>query len=412
MNSRKGIFSLTVLAVCAAFAYLSTVITLSNVIASRAPTAALRFWPLNAVAHARLADALIGANPAHPPIGAVREHAVAALRRNPTLASAARDLGLLAALRGDLATADRHLQYADAMSRRDIPTQLWLIERSVAANDVTGALAHYGVALRVSPETGEQLFPVLAAALNDADLVLPIARLVRDGDLWRSQFLYFVNANATNLPHLTSLYLDLDRLGAKPVPVHILGLMGRLLQAGELDAAARLYALLDPQWRRGDLVAQLDGDFDHANDMPPLGWALEPGVVSRGGRPGNAGNPALHLNVPTTDSVLGARRLLMLTPGTYHFAANYGRSDGNGEGSLRIELACLQGGAPASLIIAPIPRQSGRVDGTLQVAGCQVQWLSISVERRGDPTPVTAWLDDLRLGPAGGRDNRRDVGRQ
>ena len=397
---RKRVYRTVVIVGALAIAYLSTVITLSNVVATRAPGLALKIWPSHSVAHARMADVLIGSNGARPPVGAVRMHAISALRRNPTLASAARDLGLLAVLRRDTAEADVRLGYAEFMSRRDIPTQLWLIERRVAANDIPGALAHYGVALQVAPGTSAQLFPVLASALGQDHLVRPIAELVARGDSWRSQFLYYVNARATDLPNLVALYLYLNRLQAPPERVHISGLIGRLLQSGELDAAGRLYSIVDPAWRRESIDAQLDGGFDRADDMPPLGWAFEPGLAWRNARPGANGDQALYLAISdsgwASTSSGGARRLLLLRPGAYRLTGLFGRDQGAGRGILHIELTCAQGASPVSAIIAAIPERAGRLDGTLRVGDCDQQSLSISVERQGEGAGA-AWVDQLRL---------------
>lgn len=411
MIGRKTLYRLFVLLGCAALAYLSTVVTLSNVTATSAPTVALRLWPGNAIAHAQLAENMLREN-GGPAFGEVRANAVAALSRNPTLASSARDIGLLAVLRGDMAGADRRFAYADRMSRRDIPTQLWLIERRVQANDVPGALAHYGIALQVSPESQQQLFPVLASALSDRNLVQPIAGLVAQGESWRSPFLYFVNANATSLPNAAMLYLYLARSNARPDPVHIVGLMNRLVQADQLDAAGRLYMLIDPQWRRADLAAQLDGGFDHASDSPPLGWSLESGVAWRDARPAAAGNKALFLTVPDTATALGARRMVFLPPGAYRVTATVGRAEGTGNGTVRVALACTQPNAVASEADTAIPATTARLDGTLRVAGCDMQYLSISVERSGDPNPASTWLDDLRLVPAGHAQEARPADRQ
>jgi len=402
-NIGKGAYRIIVIAGAVAVAYVAAVVTLANVIATRAPGLALQLWPSHAVAHARTADVLIGSNGANPPAGQVRRHAVAALRRSPTLASPARDLGLLALLRRDMARADAHLGYAETMSRRDVPTQLWLIERRVAANDAPGALLHYGVALQVSPETSAQLFPVLASALGQDNLVRPIGDLVRRGPSWNSQFLYYVNANATDLPNLAALYLYLNHRRTPLDRVHIWGAISRLLQAGELDAAASVYSIADPAWRRGDLAAQLDGGFDRDGDMPPFGWELETGLAWRAARPGTAGDRALHLAIPAsspgTASPPAARRLLLLRQGAYRLTGRFGRAEGSGQGLLHVALAC-SGGAPSTLS-APIPDQAGALDGLLLASGCDQQYLSISLERRGEGSGA-AWIDGLRLTPASG----------
>lgn len=402
MISRRGGYRLVVILGSAALAYLCVVVTLPNVIAARAPGLALGIRPQHASANAHQADARISQNPTHPPIAEVRAEAVAALRRDPTLASPARDLGLIAAMRGDQARADALFGYSETMSRRDIPTQLWLIERRVAANDVSGALSHYGIALQVAPETSAQLFPVLTSALGQNDLVRPIAELVARGTSWNSDFLYYVNAHATNLPNAARLYFYLRQFRAMPDRVQIFGLIARLLQAGDTDVAARVYTMLDPQWRRTDLQAQLDGGFDRQGDMPPFGWDYGPGVGWRGAGPAGARGQVLFLTSPDTgvDSppVAGVRRLLLLSPGAYRLTGTVGRSEGSGAGSIRIELACAPTGAP-SVINVRIPQRAGRIDGILRAAGCQQQLLSIFVERQSEVSDVTAWLDDLRLAP-------------
>ena len=320
-------------------------------------------------------------DPTHAPLDQVRTEALAALSRSPVLASAARGLGVVAAARHDDAGALRRLRYAETMSRRDVLSQLWLIENRVQANDVRGALAHYDIVLRVAPETQQLLFPVLASALDRPDLVAPIAQLVHDGDSWRSTFLYFVNEHVQNLHNATTLFTLLARAGTAPEQVHYAGLLGRLVRENRLDDAVRLYALIDPAWRRDDASAQLDGGFDRSRNIAPLGWTLADGVASRDPRPDAARNPALQLVVPDSGAALAARRVLLLAPGSYRLT-----------GSLA--------GAGANSVTAPIPAQRALLAGSFTVQGCAQQWFSISIERTGEPGAGTAWLDDLRLEPA------------
>src|SRR5207253_5880264 len=119
------------------------------------------------------------------------QDAARALQRNPTLPVAARILAMHAAVRGDQRQTAQLFEYSERMSRRDIPTQFWLLERRVSANDVGGALSHFGIALQVAPSTQDVLFPVLSGALAQPNLREPIAGLVHRGDAWRSDFLYY-----------------------------------------------------------------------------------------------------------------------------------------------------------------------------------------------------------------------------
>jgi hypothetical protein len=387
-------------------AVLSILVTLANVYANTVPSRALRLWPGHAVAEARLADSVIAAIPQNAParqreqqiVQAARDAAVA-LQRNPTLPAAARILAMAAAVRRDQRQSERLLQYSEQMSRRDIPTQFWLLEKRVAANDVGGALSHFGIALQVAPTTREVLFPVLSSALSQPDLRRPIAELVHRGDAWRSDFLYHAGTNADPASAGT-LFLILAQLRTPPAPQHLQILIDRLVTAGNFAGAARLYALVDRSWRLDEAGAQLDGGFARASDLPPFGWELNQNIAFRGGRPDQAENNALQINLSSTGEDWAARKLLLLGPGRYRLAAAYGTMDG-GAGRVRFELACSRGGSVVSTLTATVNRPSGTLDGTLDIpAGCRQQWLTIQAAGEGD-SAGRLWLDDLRLARAG-----------
>ncbi|MFV3464693.1 hypothetical protein ACNJFH_21305, partial [Mycobacterium tuberculosis] len=86
--------------------------------------------------------------------------AQAALQRDPMSVRAVSTLAFLAAEKGNAVQAARLLAYSERLSRRDLPTQLALIETKVQANDVVGALVHYDRALRTSKTSEAILVPV------------------------------------------------------------------------------------------------------------------------------------------------------------------------------------------------------------------------------------------------------------
>jgi hypothetical protein len=388
-------------------AALSVMVTLANAWAVNAPSTALRLWPGHALALSRLADARIASLPQavssaqRGQVALAAQDAARALQRNPTLPAPARILAMQAGLRGDQRQADRLLQYSERLSRRDILTQLWLLERRVTANDVGGALSHFGIALQVEPGTQDLLFPVLSSALSQADLRQPIAGLVHRGDSWRSEFLYYVAAHADPASGGT-LFLMLARLGTPPAPAHLQGLIERLVAGGNFAGAARLYALVDRQWRLGDAGAELDGTFERSVDLPPFGWEFNQNNAARGPRPDQPSNNALQVNLPQSGEDWAAHRLLVLPPGHYRLTAAYGMMDG-GSGSLRIEISCSRGGSVVASMAATVNRPAGTLDGMLAIpAGCAQQWLSILTSGEGSDTPGRLWLDDLRLARAAG----------
>lgn len=383
-------------------AWLSIAVTAANFYAANAPSVALRLWPGHAFAQSRLADSLVAsiqpgsANQQRQQVARAAEEAARALQRNPTLPGPARILAMQAAARGDQRQADRMLDYSERMSRRDIPTQFWLLERRVSANDVGGALSHFGIALQVAPSTQEVLFPVLSSALSQADLREPIARLVHRGDSWRPDFLYYAGAHADPASAGT-LFLILARLGTPPAPAHLQVLIERLVSAGNFAGAGRLYALVDREWRLGDAAAELDGAFARTDDLPPFGWEMNQNIAWRGPRPDQPGNSALQINLPQTEEDWAAHKLLLVAPGHYRLTGAYGMLDG-GSGRLRIELSCTRGGSVVATMAATVNRPTGTLDGTLDIpAGCAQQWLTIHASGEGSDTAGRLWLDDLRL---------------
>lgn len=401
----KTLFRVGVVVAALLLGWLSIAVTIANATAANAPSLALRLWPNHAVAEGRLADTLIAATP-QTASGAQREQiaraaqaAARALQRNPTLPGAARILAMQAAMRGDDRQSDRLLDYSAHMSRRDIPTQFWLLEKRVQANDVGGALAHFGIALQVAPSTRDVLFPVLSSALSQRHLRRPIAELAHRGDSWRSDFLHYAGANA-DPASAGSLFLTLAALGTPPSAAHLGGLIERLVNAGNFAGAARLYAIADRGWHLGDPAAQLDGAFARAGDLPPFGWELNQNVAWRGPRPDQAGNEALLINLPETGEDWAARKLIIVPPGAYRLAGAYGVFEGS-PGRLRVEIACSRGGT----VVASLGSGPGRgaLDGTINIpASCTQQWLTVQAAG-SDAGAGKMWLDDLRLARADGR---------
>lgn len=99
----------------------------------------------------------------------VRQNALLALLDDPLDAMTLRQLAYT------LAGANRPvtvplLKLADRTSRRDLLTQISLIEFEVESGSASRALRHYDRSLSVNPEMAETLFPILAKATNDPDI--------------------------------------------------------------------------------------------------------------------------------------------------------------------------------------------------------------------------------------------------
>ena len=386
-------YRITVIVAATLLGYLSVVVTLANAAAVQSPGLALRLWPGHALAEARAADQVIAANPGAPAIRQAADHATRALRRNPMLPSAARTVAMRALLARNERRGAALFEYAAAMSKRDIPTQFWLLERRVQANDVRGALVHFGIALRVSTATRDILFPVLTSALSEPHLVRPIAELVRGGTEWTSPFLYHVAERSADPRHAAALYLALGSLGSTPAREHLEPLIGRLTTARQYEAAVRLYRLIDPRWRLGDANAQLDGTFSRP-DAPPFGWTLNGGNAWLGAAPDNS-NRVLYLSGDAGGEEWMARRLLLLPAGRYAIDGRYGVS-GRPQGAIEIAVTCLNLQESSTSASIPLTAESGRFRHSIEVpGGCSAQWFSIALGDDRSTDGATVWIDDL-----------------
>lgn len=381
-------------------AWVMTANVMANVTARQAPHLALRFWSEHAEAQTRYADTLITANPGRAGLLEASAYAASALRRDPTRAAAARILAMQALLQRNEARAIWLFDYSAAMSKRDLPTQLWFLEREVARNHVERALDRYGIILNVFPETKDTLFPILTAAMADPGLIRPIAQLAQRGGDWRSGFIYFVGEHARDPETAANFLMILAQLNAVLEMDQIHGPLWRLQNARNYAAAARLYRLIDPRWAVGDPASQVDGGFDRPRDLAPFGWEINGDLAWRGGRADNSANQALYANLEGGNAAWVARRQLVIPSGRYRLRGAFGVSEGEPRGAFRLAFACGRESAPTSSASVPIAGRSGRFDIVLPVQDCPAPWLVISVTGAETALPTTIWIDDLRFAGA------------
>ena len=145
--------------------WLLVVVSGANIVREVRPDLALGMMPFDARAKAKSAERLSASPRATPAqLREARRLATEALDRDPTIASAWRTLGLVSTLRNRPGAAAGFFHTSERISRRDVPTQLWLIEEAVARNNIPAVLHHYDVALRTSRASHPLLLLILIAA--------------------------------------------------------------------------------------------------------------------------------------------------------------------------------------------------------------------------------------------------------
>lgn len=329
-----------------------------------------------------------------------RAFAADALLRDPTSVVAAGTLGLLSELDGKLPAARRAFGYAARLSRRDRPTELWLIEDAVRQGAVDTALHHYDVVLRTQPGAADLLFPVLSNASNDSNVRVALVKTISATPVWASPFLAYVAENNAKPAATVGFFEALSQARVEPPEAARAHLVNRLVLAGELDAAWRYYATLrpgidrrrsrDPEFNAA-LAAPTVFDWTTIN-APGLSVALQPGAST-----GIVGFSA----APTIGGVL-LEQVQLLPPGRYRLE---GHATGVNQASEELPYWVLQCRADerelGRVVIANDRDHGGRFSGEVSVgAGCPAQVLRLVARPSTNAGGLSGQLDHLRLAPA------------
>lgn len=318
-----------------------------------------------------------GAGPDAP---GVRKLTSAALARDVTMPSAIEIRALQVAAAGDQRREARLFELSHAISRRSLPTRLWLIQRSVDRGDVRGALEEFDIALRTSSAAPKILFPVLAQATTDPALTAPIARVLDRPQEWRVMFLNYAITEAGVGPAISDVVLRMrDRQVITENQIDET-LVGELVGEREFGRARRVYDAFNPGSKGRDLVQ------DHAFSRPakifPFGWSL----IQTGDRGAQRSivddRPALTYQSSPGGAGQVASQLLTLAPGDYRLVTKtaVGDSDGASRPFWTLTCADQQG---AQIVLLDQPAQSGAsaaTDFTVPPA-CAGQWLALNLRQ-------------------------------
>lgn len=196
-----------------------------------------------------------------------------ALLKDATAVTAVSTLALNAEVRGDPSSAQRYFRYANGLSRRDLPTQLWMIEDAVARNDVPGALRHYDIALRTSDQTHDILFPILASAMSDETVRKALVQTLAGRPVWAGEFIDYAASKAPDPRAVASLFEGLAIARVAPLWGAQATVVNRLVSSGAVSEAWAYYATVksksDPRFSRDPGFAE-DGLTPSAFDWAPI----------------------------------------------------------------------------------------------------------------------------------------------
>lgn len=373
--------------------WLSLAVSVAGVTDRRHPSQALMWWPWSADAAANLAARLVLRTSTADRTEAT-ELAQRAMKRQAILPVAMRTLAIATVYGNPTSDKPRQLiAYAERLSRRDAPTQLWLIEDSVQRGNVANALIHYDRILRTSLEARAQVLPVLTAAVNDPAIARSLARLLARQPSWRDDF---VSQMVTRVDNPVSLATLLPVAGLSPQSPQDRGYLQlgltRMATQGSPDLAYRLYRRFGG---RAPALGQalINGDLAHEPGLAPFDWIGNDDPALATSREMNEGKWQFHAGLSAGATGNLARQMLITRPGRYAIEAGISGPPSDGS-TVTLTLRCLNGKTLLSL-----PSRNGKnIIGTANVpVGCSAAWLTFEGRGALDNGPSDYWIGPVSV---------------
>ena len=389
--------------VALALGWFSFAGAMTNVTHRRNPDVALRFTGDDAVALASLADRRIAeqgtAGSSDAGILALARESLTRQELNPV---ALRLIGLNVSVKGGFAAGRPAMAAANALTRRDLPTQFWLIEEAVSRGDVAGALSHYDHALRTRPGSQQLLFPVLTVAAEDPALWPAFGRYVREPAPWLGDFARFAVRNSKQPRAIAEFFRRSGGLPRDDVYGALEGeLLKRLVEGDAFAEAARYYRSLGGA---SDEVLAGTGFSGATTEtrFAPLTWELFAGSGVSGAFLRDETGDAIRLHATMETSATGAiaRKIVYASPGRYRFRATQRTASAAEGASAQWELRC--GGSRGGNVLwgrqAPLLAEGGSIDEVIAIpAGCGALTLRLLAAAGTSPNGIEAIFGPVSL---------------
>ncbi len=393
------------LCVLAAWGIYATTFRASMLLAV-GPTAAERFWPGSAEVLAQRAEQRLAADDA---AGAARE-ARRALALVPVKIAALRTLGLAEQAQGDLSAGLRWIILSGKWGWRDTPTQVWLLNWTLAQGDYPSAMQYADGLLR-REIANRDIYLLLLPVLENPRARRAFISRMEDQPPWRPDFFAaMTETDPARAGAMTGVLTDLAATATPPTRLEAAPYLRLMVAKGDYDAARSLWAALFAG-SHGAGRTPPNGDFAQAGqqllrpeEMSPFDWQV--------GMPGGGvasieqtGDPARGLALYAQyDGVSGvdlARTLVVLRPGAYRLSVLMRSDATDARDSLIWSISCH--GSKDELAVTPSAGlAAGRwtpiaADFVVPASGCAAQDLRLRGLTGARTRDVSAWFDDVTI---------------
>lgn len=370
--------------------------SLAQVLVEGNPALAYRLAPYDGRVLAGYATSLAGEDATPKQRLRADEMARRALHQDPTAVAAVATLGADADSRGNAAGARRYFDYAQKLSRRDLRTQLFMIESSVQRGDIRAAVHQYDITLRVFPRLGDMLYPVLANANSNPPIRRELVKTLAGKPIWGENFINFIAVKGADPRSTAALFLGLARAGVAAPESARATTVNALINTGQTEAAWAYYAAIHPGSDRrrsrdprfsGNVTTPSQLDWTPINDGSGVTSNIQDGVFDFSA-PSSVGGPLL-------------QQFQLLPPGTYRLAGHSGNIKQPGAAGAYWALTCLGGRELGRVDVPNSDISKGDFSGTMTVPEkCPVQLLALIARPSNAVEGLSGQLDNVQLAPA------------
>lgn len=338
-----------------------------------------------------------------------------ALQSKPLSARAFEILGRLAELDGDSKRADIYMRAAVNRSAGSTDALVWLIRDAMMREDADAALRYTDVLLRKRPQTGNQLFPVLAyVAERSSGEPFPateaqkrLIELLAGEPRWRANFFWGVVRHIHDARTPLVLMTALRETEAPATPQEINGYLRFLIEKRLYSFAYYVWLQFIDKEQLAEVGFLTNGSFDVEPSGAPFDWTIAGGSgvsIDTVERIDADGNRALYLEFGAGRAKFpGVSQITVLSGGRYKLS---GRLQGelSGRRGMVWRMRCL----PTNQVIAESPMFLAREPGwapfeaefEVPAEGCAAQEIRLVLDARSASEELISghvWYDALKI---------------
>ena len=196
------------------------------------------------------------------------------LASQPMASQGYRSLAYARAADGDAAKARAAMLTAQAMTRRDALTQIWLIDNAVSRQDVVGMMQHFDYLLRTQADARGGLLNRVAVLLNVPDARRAMMPLMTRSNPWFDDLIIQASDNPQTAIGAAQFLAERGWApGGERLKPTYGALLSNLVRAGRFDLLRRIYRLL-PAGNPATLSSLAMNRTQFSEGYVPLTWSL------------------------------------------------------------------------------------------------------------------------------------------